>query len=173
MLLTPQFSLSVLFMYTCLCMFMCTHVDWEVCLLDKEAWICYDQDSGVWTVVAGRGGPMWGRCQRDQGRQNTCMHTQILNSVVLHMQVNINSLFARLCFVLHLVRCSSSSKSALRCGSLTHQVRIRTNMEMVDNLPCTLIHVHGHCSFATLGTVLIVCKIYFDVLHFILSPWPC
>ena len=103
----------------------------------------------------------------------THTHTHIPNSIVLHMQVNIDSSFTRLCFVLHLVRCSSSSKSAPRCGNLTHQVRMCTNMEMVDNLLCTLIRVHGHRSFATLATVLIVCKIYFDVLHFVLLPWLC
>ena len=48
---------------------MYVHIDWEVCVFDKEAGVCYDPDSGVWSVVTGRGGTVWGSCQRDQGKQ--------------------------------------------------------------------------------------------------------
>ena len=41
--------------------------------------------------------------------------------------------------------------------------RMCTSMDMLDNLLCTLIHVHGHGSFATLGTILVVFKFYLDV----------
>ena len=69
---------------------------------------------------------------------HTVTQIHVLNSVILHTYVYVHCTWMitdaffffwfRLCFVLHLVRCFFSFKSAQRCGNLTHQVSTWTSM---------------------------------------------
>lgn len=133
-----------LYINTHTCMFM---LDWEVCLFDKEAWVCYYQDSGVRAVVSGRGGAMWCRRQRHKGK--TRIYALMVWSciiIICKWMLLFFSLWTRLCFVLRPVRCFSLFKSAPRCGTLTLQVSTGTKFN--DRASVWLV---------TLGGVVWVC----------------